>query len=50
MLQAITFSWLQVRSVSTIAPSIPLELDNGEREVIALALETGEQRILLNFI
>ncbi|OUL20145.1 nuclease, partial [Nostoc sp. RF31YmG] len=28
--------------------NIPSELDDGEREAIALALETGEQRILLD--
>ncbi len=32
----------------SLAPSIPSELDHGEREAIALALETGEQRILLD--
>lgn len=48
VLQAITLSWLQIRSVSTIAPSIASELDNGEQQAIALALETGEQRILLD--
>jgi len=48
VLQAITSNWLQIRSVSTVAPSITSELDNGEREAIALALETGEQRILLD--
>ncbi|MDF5728267.1 MAG: DUF3368 domain-containing protein [Rhizonema sp. PD38] len=48
VLQAITSSWLQIRSVSTIAHSIPSELDNGEREAIALALDTGEKRILLD--
>ncbi len=48
VLQAIASKWLQVRSVSTIASNIPLELDNGEREAIALALLTGKQRILLD--
>ncbi len=48
VLQAITSSWLQIRSVSTVVPSITSELDNGEREAIALALEMGEQRILLD--
>jgi len=48
VLQAITSNWVQIRSVSTVAPSITSELDNGEREAIALALETGEQRILLD--
>ncbi|MFQ4141495.1 DUF3368 domain-containing protein [Chlorogloeopsis sp. ULAP02] len=48
VLQAIASGWLQIRSVLTIAPTIPSELDDGEREAIALALETGEQRILLD--
>ncbi|MDF5719003.1 MAG: DUF3368 domain-containing protein [Rhizonema sp. PD37] len=39
---------LKIRSVSKIALSIPSDLDNGEWEVIALALEIGEQRILLD--
>ncbi|HEY9744346.1 MAG TPA: DUF3368 domain-containing protein [Coleofasciculaceae cyanobacterium] len=48
VLQAIASGWLQVRPVSTMASAIPPELDDGEREAIALALETGEQRILLD--
>ncbi|OUL34123.1 nuclease [Nostoc sp. T09] len=48
VLQAINSSWLQVQSVSIIVNNIPSELDDGEREAIALALETGEQRILLD--
>jgi uncharacterized protein len=48
VLQAIASNWLQVRSISIIAPNIPIELDDGEREAIALALETSEQRILLD--
>lgn len=32
----------------SLAPSIPSELDHGEREAIALALEIAEQRILLD--
>jgi predicted nucleic acid-binding protein len=48
VLQAIASRWLQVRSVSIIAPNILLKLDNGEREAIALALLTGEERILLD--
>lgn len=46
VLSAIASGWLQVRPVSTIAFNIPPELDNGEREAIALALETGEQILL----
>jgi len=48
VLQAIASKWLQVRSVSAITPNIPVQLDDGEREAIALALLTGEQRILLD--
>ena len=48
VLQAIASGWLQVSRVSTISSEIPPELDRGEREAIALAIETGEQRILLD--
>jgi len=48
VLQAISSGWLQVRRVSTIAREISLTLDEGEREAIALAIATGEQRILLD--
>lgn len=49
VLQAIIASgWLQVRPVATIASTIPMELDDGEREAIALAIEIGERRILLD--
>ncbi len=48
VLQAIASGWLQVRSVSSIGLNIPPELDKGEREAIALAIETGETRILLD--
>lgn len=48
VLQAVTSGWLQVRPVATIASTIPVELDDGEREAIALALEIGQQRILLD--
>ncbi len=48
VLQAIGSKWLQVRSVSTVASNIPPELDNGEREAIALVLEIGERRIWLD--
>lgn len=48
VLQAIASGWLQVRPVATIAPTSPVELDDGEREAIALALEIGEGRILLD--
>jgi predicted nucleic acid-binding protein len=48
VLQAIADRWLQVRPVLAIAPTIPTELDDGEREAIALALETSAQRVLLD--
>lgn len=48
ILQAIASGWLQVHPVSNIAFSIPPELDHGERETIALALETSELNILLD--
>ncbi|MDZ4870969.1 MAG: hypothetical protein CLLPBCKN_000357 [Chroococcidiopsis cubana SAG 39.79] len=48
VLQAIASGWLQVRPVATIAPIIPVELDDGEREAIALAIEIAERRILLD--
>lgn len=48
VLQAIVSGWLQVRTVSSVVTAIPPELDDGEREAIALALETGERRILLD--
>ncbi len=48
VLQAIADRWLQVRPVLAIAPNIPTELDDGEREAIALALKTRAQRILLD--
>jgi uncharacterized protein len=48
VLQAIDSGWLQVCTVSTVVTAIPPGLDDGEREAIALALETGEQRILLD--
>jgi uncharacterized protein len=48
VLQAIAAKWLQVQAVSSIAANIPPELDQGEREAITLALETGEPQILLD--
>jgi len=48
VLQAGADRWLQVVSVSTIAINILSELDKGEREAIALALETEERKILLD--
>jgi uncharacterized protein len=46
--EAITAGWLAVRSVSVVGSLIAPELDDGEREAIALALEIGSQRILLD--
>jgi uncharacterized protein len=48
VLQAIAAKWLQVRPISTTALNIPPKLDEGEREAITLALETGELQILLD--
>jgi predicted nucleic acid-binding protein len=48
ILQAVASGWLQVRNVSNIDPIISPELDDGEREAIALALETGIHKILLD--
>jgi predicted nucleic acid-binding protein len=48
VLQAISAKWLQVLPISSIAPNIPPELDEGEREAISLALETSQTQILLD--
>jgi uncharacterized protein len=48
VIQAVDSGWLQVRQVSAIGNNIPAELDNGEREAIALALEMQTQKILLD--
>jgi uncharacterized protein len=48
VLEAIASGWLQVCTVYAIVPEILAELDDGEREAIALALEISEQRILLD--
>jgi len=48
VLEAIASGWLQVYTVSAIPAEIPAELDQGEREAIALALEISEERILLD--
>lgn len=48
VLEAIASGWLQVYTISAIPAEIPTELDKGEREAIALALEISEQRILLD--
>jgi uncharacterized protein len=46
--QAIAAIWLEVRTVSPTGANIAPELDAGEREAIALALEMGIERILLD--
>jgi uncharacterized protein len=46
--QAVASGWLQVQEVLAIGKDIPTELDNGEREAIALALEVKAQQILLD--
>lgn len=48
VLEAIEKGWLEIRPVQTIAPAIPVELDDGEREAISLALSTGIRRVLLD--
>lgn len=48
LLRAIASGWLQVYPIATIPREIPAELDDGEREAIALAVEIGESRILLD--
>lgn len=48
ILQAIASGWMQVCPVSNIPLTIPVQLDNGEREAIALAFETNEPKILLD--
>jgi uncharacterized protein len=48
VLEAIASGWLQVCTVYAIVPEVLAELDDGEREAIALALEISEQRILLD--
>ena len=48
VLKAIEKGWLQICPVLNNAPIIPVELDDGEREAISLALSTGAKRILLD--
>lgn len=48
VVQAISNGWLRVQTVSSIIDNISDTLDLGEREVIALALEIGEKRVLLD--
>ncbi len=42
VLEAIASGWLQVYTVSAIPAEIPAELDQGEREAIALALKISK--------
>jgi uncharacterized protein len=46
--RAVASGWLQVREVLAVSKNIPTELDNGEREAIALAIEMNAQQILLD--
>ena len=48
IVQAVTCGWLEIHTVAKIDPIISIELDNGEREAIALALQTGVHKILLD--
>ncbi|MFM7367221.1 MAG: DUF3368 domain-containing protein, partial [Sphaerospermopsis kisseleviana] len=48
IVQAVTCGWLEVHTVAKIDPIVPTELDDGEKEAITLALETGIQKILLD--
>jgi uncharacterized protein len=48
ILKAVTLGWLQVRKVSAVGNNIAPELDDGEREAIALALETNAEKILFD--
>ncbi|MDB9369181.1 DUF3368 domain-containing protein [Nodularia spumigena CS-586/05] len=48
IVQAVTCGWLEIHTVAKIDPIISTELDDGEREAIALALETGIHKILLD--
>lgn len=48
IVQAVNCGWLEIHTVAKIDPIISIELDNGEREAIALALETGVHKILLD--
>jgi uncharacterized protein len=47
IIQATNSSWLQICSVK-LAINIPTDLDAGEREVIALAIEISNSKVLLD--
>ncbi len=48
IVKGIEAGWLKVKSVPEMPDSIPLELDAGEREVIALALTEQKTRVVLD--
>jgi predicted nucleic acid-binding protein len=48
ILQAVEQQWLEIHQVTAIPDSISNLLDDGEREVIALALQINEKRVLLD--
>lgn len=48
ILQAVEQQWLQIHQVTAIPDNISNLLDDGEREVIALALYRNEKRVLLD--
>jgi len=48
IVNGIEAAWVQVKSVQEMPESIPLELDAGEREVIALALSEQTTRVVLD--
>ncbi|MGL4502361.1 MAG: DUF3368 domain-containing protein [Planktothrix sp.] len=48
IVKGIKAGWLKVKSVPEMPDSIPLELDAGEREVIALALNQQKTRVVLD--
>lgn len=48
ILQTTNSDWLQVCSITLTISNIPLELDAGEREVITLAIERSERKVLLD--
>ncbi|MGL5193348.1 MAG: DUF3368 domain-containing protein [Chroococcales cyanobacterium] len=48
IVKGISSGWLKVERVQEMPESIPLELDAGEREVIALALSEQKTRVVLD--
>lgn len=43
-----SLGWLQICPAEAVAFAIPIELDDGEREAISLAIEIGVGRIFLD--